>query len=390
MTETDTQLQAIRQGLTAGEFIFHYQPQISLLTGKVCGAEALIRWQRDDTLVPPAAFIPLAERTGLITDITAAMFPRFVEDVCILHDMFPSLHVSMNITAQDLENDAFVDQVERVMGTLAFTEPVITFEITETTALGLLAENRRLMDRLTAMHIRLAMDDFGTGYSNLASLAHAPFAEVKLDKSLMDNILQDEKKRILIKDSVRMAHRLGIEVVGEGVETDDVLVFLQGIGCPCAQGFAMSRPLPLENFTRFADSWVSPIATNPIGILHLAQLDHIEWRKDTIDRALRFDPAKDDKRDLFTESRINPTQCMFGRWYHAVTSELAQLDAFKAIDEPHTELHLLGHQLLSEATKATRSNERLMALSRELTRRSLKLLALLHELESDMLERSQQ
>jgi len=239
----------IAKGLLNNEFVYYYQPKISMITGKLCGAEALIRWSRPDgTLLTPAAFIPLAEATSLITDIASAMFPRLMEDLDAIRKADDSLHLSFNLSAKDFESSEMVDTIGNAIRSNQLDPKLFQVELTETSII--LNDNPLFRERLNSLHemgIGLGMDDFGTGYSSINMLSKWPFTTVKIDQELVQSTQASAKSRTIVANSITLAHQLGMNIVAEGIESEALLQKGTALGFSHAQGFHIGRPAPLTS-----------------------------------------------------------------------------------------------------------------------------------------------
>jgi EAL domain-containing protein (putative c-di-GMP-specific phosphodiesterase class I) len=376
-------VESMQLAIDNNEFEFFYQPQISLISGKLIGAEALIRWRRDDSVILPDRFIPLAEKTGFIRQITYALFDRFVHDASLLHGLNPELLLSINFSAKDLENRQLLEKIHRSVHKKLVDRKHIAIELTETAVVENLGKES--FEFFKEIDIPLIMDDFGTGYASLSTLVDTPFSKIKIDRSLISHVLKDTKGSVVVKDNIRMAHRLGMDVVAEGVELGEVYEFLQNIGCSSVQGYLISRPMSLSAFVDYLSDAPKQWKGTPMGLLHLAQLDHIEWRKDLFDRVFGFEPAKDDGSELFSDAVIHSDKCMLGRWYYGEGQIFKGYEEFRKLEAPHHELHELGHRLIREATGDSPSTIAMLELSREITRKSIEILTHLHMLETHLM-----
>jgi len=234
------------------------------------------------------------------------------------------------------------------------------------------------------MGIGLAMDDYGTGYSSIDLLSQWPFSVVKIDKEMIHRMLSSNKSTTIVQSSIHMAHQLGIDVVAEGIESAEVYNFLLNAGCTVAQGFWLSKPIPLSDFLTFIkrDKRWSGL---PIGLIHMAQLDHIQWRRSLVDKVMAM---------AFSEPRIHTVQrieaepdhrnCKLGQWYYSYGQEYIGFPAFDALHKPHQQLHEVG-KLLVNAINENATRDDITRLLRLLTSKSGEVLALLQELESEAL-----
>lgn len=383
MSGNNIVLRDIQDALANDEFSYYYQPKISLVTGKPCGAEALLRWtRRDGTLIGPGEFIPLAEQSGFITEIACAMFPKLIGDMLLINDLDESLIVSFNLTSMDFEKPDICEMIRDAVLSHKVNPRRLQVELTEATILR--NDNPVVKERLHSlvdMGITLAMDDFGTGYSSIDTLSQWPFAVVKIDRGLVQRMQENPKSTTIVQASIRMAHKLGISIVAEGIESSEVYDFLMQSGCTEAQGFWMGRPLPMAEFLTFIKKeqrW----SGLPIGLIHIAQLDHIHWRKSLIDQIVRctFEEGQSCQVKTFSVE-LDHTKCKLGRWYYGHGQEFQGLPAFDLLEEPHRRLHALGRELIEAALRGAPHNE-VAALLRALTKESSNVLSHLQELEN--------
>ncbi|MBZ0092079.1 MAG: EAL domain-containing protein [Sulfuricellaceae bacterium] len=372
----------LESALAEGRLVYYYQPKISLVTGKTSGAEALLRWiEPDGTVIPPAEFIPLAEESGFITEIARSMFPKLIADLLIIHDVNDALTVSFNLTAQDFASPEITDLIRDAVLCKKVDPKRLQIELTEASILdGSKPIARVYLQTLVDLGLTLAMDDFGTGYSSIDTLSLWPFSVIKIDKGLIGRMHECPKCTAIIQSSIRMAHILGINIVAEGIETSEVYDFLMQAGCTEAQGFWMGRPLPMEAFLTFIKKdprW----SGLPIGLIHIAQLDHIHWRKTLIDQVINssFEGSAGKVRRFTAE--MDHTQCRLGCWIYGHGQEFKGRRAFDLLEEPHRRLHEAGRKLIDAAERDAPHNE-IADLLRALTQESSILLGLLQELEN--------
>ncbi|MBI5514507.1 MAG: EAL domain-containing protein [Deltaproteobacteria bacterium] len=369
--------------LARREFTYWYQPKISMVLGTLCGAEALIRWRRGDQgLVPPGAFIPLAEESGFITEITLGMLDTFARDTAALEREAPGLITSFNASARDIEDGRLLEALERRIERGELVAEATEVELTESAVIVADASFRGRLNRLRAHKVHLAMDDFGTGYSSIETLSALPFTAVKIDQGLVRRMEQSEKDATLVETSIRMGHRLGVEVVAEGIETEGVYRRLQAAGCGVGQGYWMGRPMPLPELLALAASGRSwPGGAR--GLVHMATLDHLEWRKALVDELLMLPPDREVPAS-FLRFAADSSECRLGRWYHGPGRQLAALEVYQDLAAPHDALHACGARIVAAARRGARVDDLLRELD-ELSLWSTQVIGCLHGVEHAML-----
>lgn len=387
MTSTNIDEARLADAMSAGELVFYYQPKASLLTGRMAGVEALLRWpQPDGSMIPPGHFIPEAEASGFITEISRAMFPRLVQDLMIIHAVREDVEIGFNLSAHDFEEGRLTGDIMAAIESHQIDPVRFQIELTEAAILASSETVRQNILSLVDRGVRLAMDDYGIGYSSIDTLSRWPFSVVKVDRGLIGRVLESEKIATIVMSSIRMAHELGMEVIAEGIESNQVFRFLQLSGCSGAQGFWLAQPMPLPELIAFLKQDVRWEGL-PTGLIHMAQMDHIQWRKqliDTVTTAL-YDPANAFK--LGQRLELDHHECMLGRWYYGIGAGYRGIAAFDALERPHQELHAIGKRLLERCRNGADIVE-LVTLMRELTGLSSQALQLLQELESELLLQS--
>ena len=244
---------ALRRALDRREFALHYQPQIDASTGRLCGAEALIRWRTPSRgWVQPAAFIPIAEESGLIVPIGEWVLSEVFRQQVIWRDAgMPPLRLAANISAIQFARDDFVATVERLLRDTGANAAQIEFELTESVLMNL---DQRMIDRLVGlreMGFTLALDDFGIGYSSLGYLKRLPITRLKVDRSFVAHLPADQEDAAIAMATLSIASNLGMAVIAEGVETEAQRDFLVEHGCPEMQGFLFAPALPTDEFNAF-------------------------------------------------------------------------------------------------------------------------------------------
>src|SRR5690606_2274542 len=211
----------LRAALANNEFVLHYQPKIEVLSGRVVGVEALLRWRRNDgSLASPAQFIPLAEETGLIVPIGEWVLREACRVSRGWQDRgYRPIPVAVNISPIQLERDDLMDTVTRVLQETGLTPHYLELEITESALMSDLTQSMRTLERMRELGVRSSIDDFGTGYSSLAHLKRFPVATLKIDRSFIQEITTDRHNAGIVQAIISLAHTLGLVVVAEGVET---------------------------------------------------------------------------------------------------------------------------------------------------------------------------
>jgi diguanylate cyclase (GGDEF)-like protein len=238
---------ALRTAASEGEIRLHYQPKVSLRTGAVVGYEALAYWQHPTRgLLPPGAFVPAAERTGAIRHISRVVLAGAVEHLAVLRELGSDHTVSVNLTAIDLLDL----KLHRRLATLFKRHDVepsrLCIELTESTVMADPERAQTTLERIAATGVRVSIDDFGTGHSSLAYLKNLPAYELKIDRSFVSDMTISRQDRLIVLATIKLAQSLGLRVVAEGVETEEIHKALLAIGCDYAQGYLYGRPQPAE------------------------------------------------------------------------------------------------------------------------------------------------
>ncbi len=245
----------LRSAVAHNEFRVLYQPILRLGDSAVVKVEALVRWNHPTRgIISPADFIPVLEESGLITSVGRTVLEESCRQARIWHDLgFPSVGISVNVSARQLESDALVATVEEVLERSTLDPAALTLEITESTIMRDIDATVGRLTRLKALGIKLAVDDFGTGYSSLAYLQRFPVDELKIDRSFISGVGDTLDQGALIRTLVQLGRLLGLETVAEGIESPAQLERLRLAGCDCGQGYLFARPLDapaIESFLR--------------------------------------------------------------------------------------------------------------------------------------------
>lgn len=243
-------LSSINDAIADRELIAYYQPKIDSVTGRIDGAEALVRWQKSDgSFIYPDEFIPAIEKSGQITDVDYYMYEevfRFIREKLDKGEKI--VPISLNVSRQHLNKLQIIDKIAELMDTYSIPPEYLEFELTETTCMENPDKTRTFIDSLHKMGIKVSMDDFGSGYSSLNLLSEIPFDVIKLDKTFLKSDEPEQKERVIISNIINMARELGMKSLCEGVETAFQSDFLKSIGCNIQQGFFFSKPVPRNEF----------------------------------------------------------------------------------------------------------------------------------------------
>ena len=248
-------LSELRRALAQHELRLYLQPKIAITTGAVCGAEALVRWQHPTRgLVPPMEFIPFAEQTGFIRQLTLWMFEQAAAEQVALA-MLGVRRVSVNLSTRDLMDQDLPDKLEQILRRHRALADGFCLEITESAIMDDPQRAEATLNRLAERGYKLSIDDFGTGYSSLAYLKKLPVDELKIDKSFVMAMETDPGDAKIVRSTIDLAHNLGLTVVAEGIENAAVLALLHTLNCDEGQGYHMSKPLPVADFQDWVARW---------------------------------------------------------------------------------------------------------------------------------------
>jgi diguanylate cyclase (GGDEF)-like protein/PAS domain S-box-containing protein len=249
--------QHLRIALEQNEFIVFYQPQIDVNSGRIVGVEALLRWQRPGIgLIPPNQFIPLAEDTGLILPIGEWV----LSEACKQHKLWKNtrnlnLRMGVNLSSHQFKQANLSTTVANILKETGMDPRFLDLELTESVAMQDVYTSLRTLKTLKHAGVQISIDDFGTGYSSLSYLKQFPIDRLKIDQSFVADIATDPNSAAIVLAIIAMSHSLGLDVIAEGVETQEQLKFLKMHGCNEVQGYLFGRPMPAEEFSKFLYQW---------------------------------------------------------------------------------------------------------------------------------------
>jgi EAL domain-containing protein (putative c-di-GMP-specific phosphodiesterase class I)/CHASE2 domain-containing sensor protein/GGDEF domain-containing protein len=245
----------LRRGMAAGEVTVAYQPKLDLKSGRVTHAEALVRWHHPtDGLIPPDRFIPLAESSGVIKELTEFVMRIAIADCARLNAMGRPMCVAVNISAADIAAPEFAGQVQALLAESDARPCNLALEVTESAIIRSTATAISVLNELRELGIRLSIDDYGTGQSTLSYLKQLPVHELKIDKSFVMALCANSNDEIMVRSTIQLAHELGLQAVAEGVEDEATLFLLKSLGCDYAQGYFVGEPMAFDGLCQVATS----------------------------------------------------------------------------------------------------------------------------------------
>ncbi|ABL00279.1 EAL domain-containing protein [Pelobacter propionicus] len=260
------------RAIDAGEFFLCYQPKVEIHDMKLTGVEALVRWQRPgEGVIPPDRFIALAEENGMIVRLGGWILGEACRQNRAWQDAgLPRTVVSVNISARQLRENSFVEQVERILEETGLEPCYLDLELTESVVMANSDEIVQKLTRLKQLGVGISVDDFGTGYSSLSYLKHLPVDTIKVDRSFVRDIVHDPDDKAIVEAVIAMGHALGLTVIAEGVETLEQLEFLRSQNCNQAQGYYFSKPLDSGHLARFLSKHCQEMSFPPAKALPLS------------------------------------------------------------------------------------------------------------------------
>ena len=359
----DITKQDIEHALANQEFELYYQPKVNFLTGRVSGAECLIRWNHSSKdIILPDYFIPLAEETGLISKITTQIILIAINAVKKLRSDGFDGGLAINTSPLDFRTNVIIDIIQNALNQKEISPNDIQIELTETATLDNQEDISDRLYQVANMGVKLVMDDFGTGYSSIDLLSQLPFSALKIDQGVIGRMAKSTKNLNIVNMIINIARTLRMDVVAEGIEDKNAFHFLAYAGCIEAQGYWISKPLPLDVFKTFVAS-KPHYPSSQLGMIYHAHLNNVYFRKSVLDAAFYANCNIDLEMASVANPDVNfePKNTRLGQWYYGIGQELVGRKYFRAIEEPHRKMHEIGAQLFNSQFK--NSNEMFLAFN---------------------------
>ena len=244
----------LKRGLQKKEFVFYYQPEFDLKTGKIISMEALMRWNSPKGIIPPDQFIPVLESSKLIQDFTDFLFRQTLTDLKQIHNAgYPDIVMSVNLSAAQLSDKKLIPIIQTVLRETETENRFLECEITESQKLEFTEAQKAVFKELTDLGIKISLDDFGTGYSSFNYLRYLDISKLKVGCDFAQSLQENVRSRSIFSLVIQFGHILKVPVLAEGIETTEQKEWLEKNGCDYGQGFWFSRPLPLEQLIAFLE-----------------------------------------------------------------------------------------------------------------------------------------
>ena len=237
----------LRIAIQKKQLVLYFQPKVDLKSGRICGVEALVRWNHPTRgFLTPDLFIPLAEQSGLIHQLTHWVLTSALMQCAQWHKERISINVAVNLSATSLQDAQLVDIVSEALKRCEVDSKRLSLELTESAVMANPTQAMEMLTKLHRMGVKISVDDFGTGYSSLAYLKKLPVSDIKIDKSFVKDMNRDSSDAVIVHSTIDLAHNMGLSVIAEGVESQEVLDMLIDLGCDVAQGYYFCKPQEAE------------------------------------------------------------------------------------------------------------------------------------------------
>jgi EAL domain-containing protein (putative c-di-GMP-specific phosphodiesterase class I) len=349
-------LEHIRQALAAREFVLYYQPKVNMRTGKVVGAEALIRWQHPERgLLPPGMFLPVIEEHPLAIEVGEWVIDTALAQIETWRDAGLEIPVSVNVGALQLQQADFVDRLSNLLAAHPRVRPLdLELEVLETSALQDVTQTSQVLNACQGIGVSFAIDDFGTGYSSLTYLKRLPASILKIDQSFVSDMLEDPENLNILEGILGLGSAFHRQVIAEGVETVEHGLMLLRLGCELAQGYGIARPMPAHDLPGWVSAWrpdprwaeVPPVHAGNRSLLY-AYVEHRAW-------IAAFDAYLQGKRH--GPPGLDQHQCRFGAWLDIEgQAGRGQHSAYRSIDAIHRKFHELAAAIVASQAQGRNS-----------------------------------
>ena len=381
--QSNITLTSLCRSLTNGEFFYFYQPIISLESGMICGAEALIRWKRTDgALVMPADFIPLAESTGFITEMNQELLPLLMDDLRRIDALSPETFVHFNLSTADLQTADLAGTLSKHMRHKHIAPGCFRVEIVESVFMPPVPRVEQTIVDLSAQGIPVILNDFSAGYTTLSLLSRLPLTAIKLALNIVQQGAASRKDFRILRHLVSMGHQLGLDVIAEGIETQEMYDLTLSTGSSFAQGYYFSHPLALADYLTLLEAgarWNN----YPFGIEYLTQVDLIDFRRDVIRAALtihKYKEAEARQRVLDRLPELAYQKSALGKWFSGLGREWESAAGFEQLRAEHQNMHASAESLIQAALQ-DEPLETITRLIETLSEQSERIARFLHEIE---------
>lgn len=380
--DVDVTAADILDGIRGDEFFYCYQPKTSFESGKLVGAEALMRWRRNGRLIPPGIFIPIAEATGLMPTLFEHMLPHFTADILSIRGTGVHIPISINVSTEDLKVSRPVDLLHELVTSKLIEGQDVQVEVTESIVLVDNPQIKKSVGRLVDSGIKLLMDDFGTGYSSIDVLSRFPFSYVKMDMGLISRMTGSLKNYRIVKGILHLTRDLNIKTVAEGVETNGAYQTLQMMGCTEAQGYFISPPLAVADFNAFLAE-TAPLPGTQIGTLFSLQAGLTSHRKSIVGTIMCHhgdSSTEPEPSAMEQEIEHDPKNCRFGKWYYGEGRAFQDHAAYHALEAPHRQMREAGLKIIEAAYSDDPDFGEVISMIRDLNDHGSKVDRLMSEL----------
>lgn len=393
-TRREHQRQRLEQALSDDEFFLVYQPKVNMRTGDIYGFEALLRWNNPQSgIIPPDKFISICEDNELIIQIGDWVFAKAFEQLEKWHKSGLPLRIAINIAPRQFQDSNFIANLDKLLEAHPnIPSNCIELEVLESAALQDTLAVSQIIKDCHQRDISVALDDFGTGYASLSYLKQLPADQLKIDKSFIQDMLDDEGDRAIVEGIISLAKIFNRQVIAEGVESKEHGVMLLRLGCDIAQGYGISKPLEANQIPDWINSW-SPDANwilwseTPWDIsdfpLLIAHSDHFAGINNIIESVKHTDSNKE-AFDLIAHN-----ECRLGKWYYGIGKDKYQhFNSYQGLEKPHRNAHIIGKKMLQLAAQG--KHEQANALVSELIDVRDDVLDKLNKLQAEILQQQQQ